>query len=170
MIVLVIAALGFLITWLLTSIIKEEKRNAMKQSFWNLSKLGSKHRLAFTSQESFGECVFALDGVHRKLLVLPHSKKDDPSPIVIDLEEIARCSLKYNYGAINRGEADNKNLSDYLEQLYIKFELKNGSEPVEVLLYDKSKHGQNKLVALETRARHWKTLLCKLNAPLKQTA
>lgn len=132
-----------------------------------LSRLGSKHDLSFSSQEILKNHVMGLDGINRKILVLNTGDNDPGSYAIIDLDDVTNCSVIKQYGSIPGGDLKKKALELHLQNLLLNFSLKERSDPVQVVFYDHIQNDISEVKYLEAKARNWKTLITKLRVPVK---
>jgi hypothetical protein len=153
----------------LISIHNKQKRKAMNKILQYFSEAGARHDLNFSSQEVLKDCIIGLDGRDRKLLVVTRREEGFHS-VVIDLDEIKKCTVQKVFGAIKANDLKNKKLEQYLEKITLHFEFKNNRQAIEVVFY---KHFDNHLTEsfeLESKARHWQAILSKMELPLKSIA
>lgn len=142
----------------------------MNALFQRLRQLGIDHNISFTGQELLKDCIIGFAGMHRKVLVLKQLNDTAFQSFVIDLNEVKRCTVRKQYGAIRTGELKAKKLDHYLEEMVLHFELKNGKPPVEVLFYKHPGNYVGEIAELEQKARYWSTILTKMCVPLEKTA
>ena len=148
---------------------KNEKRRHMNKLMDRLREEGLKHNLCFSGQEIINNCVFALDGVNRKLLVIAdtHQRKNDV--ILVDLTEVKSCSVKKRYGMIKGGDLKRTPLDNFLELMVFHFAFIRQRQPIEVVLYHHETDPVNGLPELEQKAKRWEMMLSKLvHAPVKK--
>lgn len=156
------------VCFLLISIHNKHKREAMNNLLKHFSRLGAENGLNFSSQELLKNSILGLDGVHRKILVVTKEENLTGS-FIIDLNQVKNCTVKKVYGTINVGDLKKGKLDQYLERIILHFEM-NGKPSVEIIFY---KHFDNHVYEtqeLEQKARHWETILSKMQTPLKNIA
>jgi hypothetical protein len=157
------------VIFLLVSIDKKQKRNAMNQLLHAFSQKGSEHGLTFSGQEILKETVIGLDGVQRKMLVLQRRDEKAFDSFIIDLNEVKGCTVKKEHGKINLVEFRAGKQEQYLEKIALRFELQ-GKPPVEVLFYQHFANHIYEIAELESKAKHWEVILSKMVVPVKKIA
>ncbi len=156
------------VCFLLISIHNKHKREAMNNLLKHFSQLGTENGLNFSSQELLKNCILGLDGVHRKILVVT-KEEDFTGSFIIDLNQVKNCTVKKIYGMINVGDLKNHKLDQYLEKIILHFEL-HGKPSVEIVFYKHFDNHVYETLELEQKARHWETILSKMQTPLKNIA
>lgn len=157
-----------ILCFFLVGIHDKHKRKAMKDLLNNARRLGAENGLNFSSQEILDNCVLGLDGMQRKILVVSKEKSSYSSSI-IDLNLVKSCSMKKIYGTIKAGDLKNQKLDRYLEKIVLHFELDH-KPPVEIAFYKNVHRPIYETQKLEQKARHWTTILSKMQTLLKNTA
>ncbi|HWJ89982.1 MAG TPA: hypothetical protein VNR87_02665 [Flavisolibacter sp.] len=157
-----------IICFLLISIHNKHKREAMNLILKHFSQSGIENNLSFSSQEVLSHCVLGLDGVNRKILVVT-KEGDGFSSLIIDLNEIKLCTVKKVFGTINVGDLKEHKLNQYLEKIVLHFEF-SGQDPVEIVFYRNIDNHIYEAQELEHKAKHWETILSKMQKPLKNIA
>ena len=142
----------------------------MNHLFQRLRQLGIDNNVSFSGQELLKDCIIGFAGIHRKVFVLKQLSDIAFQSFVIDLNEVKRCTVRKQYGAIRTGELKVRKLDHYLEEMVLHFELKNGEPPVEVLFYKHSDNHVGEIAELERKARYWSAILSKLCLSLVKTA
>jgi len=157
-----------IICLLLISIHNKHKREAMNNILKHFSQLGTENNLSFSSQEILNHCVLGLDGMNRKILVV--TREDDYyGSFIIDLREVKNCTVKKIFGTIKSGDLKNNKLEQYLEKIVLHFELYR-KPSVEIVFYKNSCNHIYETQELEQKAKHWESILSKMQAPLKNIA
>jgi hypothetical protein len=152
----------------LISIHKKHKREAMNNMLKHFSRLAAENNLNFSSQEILRNSILALDGIHRKIVVV--SKNDDVyTSLLINLNEVKDCTVKKIYGNIKVGDLKSHKLEQHLEKIVLHFELMHKS-PVEIVFYKNIHNHIYETQELEQKARHWEAILSKMKSPLKNIA
>ena len=133
-----------------------------KDHFLQLSKAGSKLNLSFSGYEVFNTSIMALDGINRKLLLMPCH---DPSaePVILAIEEVVNISLKKIYAGIPAGGLKAKALEAFNNTILLEFEMANNKGTVIVPVYDAALNKPEERSKLEKKARNWQQLLMKLS-------
>lgn len=152
-----------LICLLLIGIHNKHKREAMNKLLKQFSRAGTENNLSFSGQEVLKHCVFGLDGVNRKILVVTNDDGSSGS-FIIDLNEVKNCSVKKYYGTIQAGELRGGRLEQYLERITLHFDL-HLKPPVEILFYRNFENHVYETGDLEQKARHWEAVLSKMQMP-----
>lgn len=142
----------------------------MNLLFQRLRQLGIDNNVSFSGQELLKDCIIGFAGMHRKVFVLKQLDDIAFQSFVIDLNEVKRCTVRKQYGAIRTGELKERKLDHYLEEMMLHFELSNGKPPVEILFYKHSDNNVLEVTELEKKARYWGTILSKMCVSLKKTA
>jgi hypothetical protein len=152
----------------LISIHNKHKREAMNKLLKHFSQLGTENDLSFSSQEILKDCILGLDGVHRKVLLV---KREDGvfSSSIIELNQVKDCSVKKIYGTIKAGDLKSHKLENYLEKIVLHFDVDN-KPPVDIVFYDHFDNHIYETLELDQKARHWETILSKMQTPLKNIA
>ena len=127
----------------------------------NINKLAKRRRLSYSSEDEVGDNIIALDLLKRKLLFVKNAP-DASSCLIIDLNNLERCTIKKEYNSINAGELNTKKLHDFLKTIFLNLVFKNGSRTVSLPLFDAKKDQQHNIQKLEAQAKNWKTIISKL--------
>src|SRR5436190_17750959 len=98
----------------------EGKRHA-KNKYWQLSELGSRLGLSFSSHMSLGNKMIALDGLKRRLLVFNNNDAENRF-CIIHLDEVKAISVKKNYRSIEPGELNRRGFAEFLETIVLHFQ------------------------------------------------
>lgn len=132
--------------------------------YFEISELGSKLDLSFSSHMSLGNKIIALDGIKKKLLVLDNS---DPVNLncIIDLNEVKAITVKKNYSSIKPGELQEKRFEEFLESICLRFEYKDEKKSFSLPFYEFGKNNAYDLAMLERNAGNWQMILSKMIAP-----
>jgi hypothetical protein len=131
-----------------------------KENFQQLSELGSKFNLSFSSQTIIGNKLIALDGIKKSLLVL----ETDNKSYIIQLDKVASVSVKKTYNSIRPGELNNKGIEEFLNTIELQFEYSNNKGTVSLLFYDCKEDDLHKLPMLERNAKNWQMILSKMTS------
>ena len=92
------------------------------------------------------------------------------SSLIIDLDEIKRCTVKKEYGSIKVGELKNKKIDQYLEQITLHFEFNNGRYDAEIPFYRPLNNQIVEMPELEQKARRWETIISKMKKSYRKIA
>ena len=128
---------------------------------WDLERIARKRKLAITSPDEVGTTILALDAAKRTLLF---AKKDAAKArcLVIDLNNIDRCSIKKEYESINAGELKYKKLFHFIKRICINLGVRNSSRNVSLSLFDSSRDHRGNVEIIETKAHKWMAIVSKL--------
>lgn len=137
---------------------KNTSKQSSKDRYTQLSQLGSKLNLTFSSQMSIAGKTIALDGLKRKLLVLD----DGSRHYVIHLDDVKNISVKKTYTSIKPGELDKKRFDEFLQAILLYFEYRDGGRPVTLPFYERGNNSLHDLPMLERNARNWQMILSKM--------
>lgn len=129
-----------------------------KDKFQQLSELGSKYHLSFSSQMAIGNKLIALDGIKKSLLVLETNNKS----YIIELKKVASVSVKKTYNSIRPGELNNKKIEEFLNTIELQFDYYNNKETVSLPFYDCEEDDLHYLPMLERNAKNWQMILSKM--------
>lgn len=131
-----------------------------KAKFLELSELGSKFNLAFSSQEVLGNKIIGLDGIKRKLLILEENN-GKPDSFIIDLNKVSNISVKKSYKNINAGDLKKKGLQEFLKSIVLQF-FEGRNRSIILPIYEHEMDHISDLPKLEKKAKNWQTLLSKM--------
>ena len=134
----------------------------MKQLLKKFSELAAHNKLSFSSQEVIKQSIIGLDGINRKLLILQTINNGAVDAALININDIETCSVKKQYGAIKSGGLRSKPFDDYLEKMYLHFEIKNQDSPIDIPVYDHASNEAFEIPGLERKARRWESVLSKM--------
>ena len=140
---------------------KNKKIAFAKLKFRQLSELGTKFNISFTSHELIGNKIIGVDGVQRKILIAEKSNIIQEVRI-IPIDEIKTISLKKVYNSILAGALKKRKIGDFLKTLVLQFELRNNSEVFVLPFYESILNKLYDLAGLERKARNWQLMLSKL--------
>jgi len=129
-----------------------------KSKYQQLSELGSRLDLSFSSYMVIGNKLLALDGIKKSLVVL----ESDNKSYVIELNKVAFVSVKKTYNSIYPGELNNKGIEEFLNTIELQFEFANEQETVCLPFYNCEKDDLRSLPRLERNAKNWQMILSKM--------
>ena len=133
----------------------------IKSKYHQLSELGSKFNLSFTSHLALGNKLIGLDGIRKCLLVCETDNGLNQS-YIIELNEVGGVSIKKSYGSIASGELKNKTFEEFLKSIDLQFEYNNNKEARILRFYDCEKDDPRNLPVLERNAKNWQMIFCKM--------
>ena len=130
---------------------------------WDIEKIARRRKLAITSPDEIGTTIFALDPAKRTLLF---AKKDVAKArcLIVDLNNIDRCSIKKEYESINAGELKYKKLFHFIKRICINLGVKNSSRSVSLSLFDSGRNQPGNVEMIEKKAHKWMAIVSKLIA------
>ena len=132
-----------------------------KINYLQLSNLGSKFNLSFSSHEMLSSKIIALDGIKRKLIVAERNNELG-CPYIIELTKVAAITVKKIYNSIKAGELKTRRIEEFLESILLQFEFGNKKDPIVLPFYEGKINEIHDLPRLERRARSWQLMLSKL--------
>ena len=132
-----------------------------KIRYLQLSELGSKFSLSFSSHEVVGNKIMGLDGINRKLLVLEQTNGQSRS-YIIDLDEAKAITLKKIYSSIKAGDLKKRRIEEFLETIQLQFEFGNGKEDIVLPFYESKIDNNYDLPGLERKIKNWQLILSKM--------
>ena len=86
---------------LILIVMKHRSIGLDKIRYLQLSELGSKFNMSFSSHEVLGNKIMGLDGINKKLLILEQTN-DRSHSYIIDLDEAKAITVKKIYSSIRR--------------------------------------------------------------------
>jgi len=130
-----------------------------KNKYAELSELGSRLNLSFSSQLAIGDKIMALDGVKRCLFLLDTG---NGSKHVIDLNKVAVITLKKSYGSIDHEELKYKGMNAFLESMELQFEFVDNDNTIILPFYDCNTDKQTDRLKLVKNGENWHRMLSKM--------
>lgn len=134
-----------------------------KNRYLQLSELGSKFSMSFSSHEVLGNKIMGLDGIKKKLLILEQTDGQCLS-YIIDLDEAKAISVKKIYSSINAGELKKRKIEEFLETIQLHFEFGNGKEDIVLPFYESKIDSIYDLPRLEKKIMNWQMILSKMTS------
>ena len=165
MIIVAALVLGIAVTLLLAAPQQKLKRT-MDYLIDHFSRLAMEHNLNLSGQQLLRDAVMGMDGMHRKF-ILVRKRHHGIETMILDLDDIKSCSIKKHYGGISRGSLKTNALDHYLEKINLRL-LLHGKPPLELEFYNRNFNKLKELAPLETKARHWESLLSKMQLPQRK--
>src|SRR5215203_650682 len=148
----------------------QHKNKAMSRLLNIITEVGSEKNLSFSSHEILKNTIIGADGIQRKILIVKKLNFETYEDFLIDLDEVKSCSVKKTYGSIKAGQANGKNLEQYLQNIFLHFEF-HDKDPFDILFYDHTENNIYQLKEMELKAKQWEMFLSKmLKAPSKKIA
>jgi hypothetical protein len=129
-----------------------------KDKYQQLSELGSKFDLSFSSHMVIGNKLLALDGIKKSLLILEADNKS----CIIELNKVAAVSVKKTYKSIRPGVLNNKGIEEFLNTIELQFEYTHEKGKVCLPFYNCEQDDPRNLPTLERNAKNWQMILSKL--------
>ena len=132
-----------------------------KDKYLQISELGSKLNLSFSSHFTVGKRLIALDGVKNILLVL-ETNSELIQPYTIELNNVAAVSVKKTYGSIRAGELKNRGVDEFLKRIDLQFGYKGKNKTIALTFYDSETDDVRDLPRLARNAKNWEMILSKV--------
>jgi hypothetical protein len=132
-----------------------------KSKYLEVSELGSRYNLSFSSQLVLGDKIIALDGI-RKCLLVVEINNELKVPNIIDLDKVASVTVRKIYGRINQGELQSKEIDEFLDKVDLQFQFNNGSEIFVLTFYDSQINHRRDRAKLARNAKNWQLILSKM--------
>lgn len=132
-----------------------------KIRYLQLSELGSKFSLSFSSHEVLGNKIMGLDGINKKLLILEQTDGQSHS-YIIDLDEAKAITVKKIYSSIKAGELKKRRIEEFLKTIQLQFEFGNGKEDIVLPFYESKINNIYDLPGLERKIKNWQLILSKM--------
>jgi hypothetical protein len=129
-----------------------------KDKYQQLSELGSKFDLSFSSHMVIGNKLLALDGIKKSLLILEADNKS----YIIELNKVASVSVKKTYSSIKPGELNNKGIEEFLNTIELQFEYAHEKGKICLPFYNCEQDDPRNLPRLERNAKDWQMILSKM--------
>jgi hypothetical protein len=139
---------------------KNVKAVFANSKYLQLSMLGSKYNLSFSSHLAVGNKIIALDGSKRSLLIWDTGKEPDAAHIV-ELDKVTAVTIKKKYGSIASGELKYKSVEQFLQTIELQFEYAN-NEPIALPFYNRITDSASDLKMLERNAKNWQMILSRM--------
>ena len=128
--------------------------------YQQLSKLGSRFELSFSSHMVIGNKLIALDGIKKSLLVLESNNES----YIIDLNKIAAVVVIKTYSSIRPGELNNKGIEEFINTIELQFEYSNKKGTVCLPFYNRREDDRQNLPRLARNAKNWQMILSKMTS------
>ena len=155
----------------LVSINNKHRQKTASELLNHFSKLGTENKLSFSSQEILENCIIGLDGIQRKLLILKKIDKDEYDSILLDLNEVKKCSKKNIYTRVNIGTSKKERFENHLDKIVLDFDFIDNRQPVQILFFEPITNHIFAMLELEQKAKKWETILSQIaNTGLKKIA
>ena len=155
----------------LVSINNKQRKKTSTELLNHFSKLGTENNLSFSSQEILENCIIGLDGIQRKLLILKKIDKDEYDSILLDLNEVKKCSKKNIYTRVNIGTSKKERFENHLDKIVLDFDFIDNRQPVQILFFEPITNHVFAMSELEQKAKKWETILSQItNTGLKKIA
>ena len=132
-----------------------------KSKFLEVSELGSRYNLSFSSQLVLRNRIIAVDGVKKTLLMLETGKGTD-QPLLIDLNKVRTVAVRKSYGTIKHGELKNKGIEEFLDTIELQFHLRDKSGTIDLPVYNREIDDKADRKRLDKNAKNWQRMLSKM--------
>ena len=140
---------------------KHVDTRSAKSKYLEVSELGTRFNLTFSSQLEFGNKIIALDGRKKCLLVL-ETGTDAGLPYVIDLKDVVAVTIKRSYGSIKHGDLRNKGIEAFLKTIDLQFEFGKKAKTIVLPFYEAGTDDERERLKLDRNARNWQMILSKM--------
>ena len=156
---------------ILVSMNNKHRQKTASELLNHFSKLGTENKLSFSSQEILENCIIGLDGKQRKLLILKKIDMDEYDSILLDLNEVKKCSKKNIYTRVNIGTSKKEKFENHLDKIVLDFDFIDNRQPVQILFFKPITNHVFAMSELEQKAKKWETILSQIaNTGLKKIA
>lgn len=132
-----------------------------KPNFIQLTEIGARFNLNFSSQLVLRSKIIALDERKKSLMVLDNGN-DGRHPIFIDLREVGSVTVKKTYGSIGPGELKSKDIEQFLQRIELQFELRNNREILVLPFYESEADDQKNRLVMHRNAKTWQMILSRI--------
>jgi hypothetical protein len=132
-----------------------------KISYLQLSELGSKFNLSFSSHLVLGNKIIGLDGANKRLLVSEINNGYSKS-YIIELDKVNTISVKKSYNSIKPGELNKRRFEEFLKSIHLQFEFADEAEKILLPFYENETDNIRELPRLERNAKNWQLILSKM--------
>ena len=139
-----------------------------KSKYLEVSELGSRYNLSFSSQVVLGDKIIALDGI-RKCLLVVENNNGLSEPNIIDLNKVAAVTVRKVYGRINQGELQSKGIDEFLDKVDLQFQFNNGTETIVLPFYDRQINHKRDRAKLARNVKNWQMILSKMTGSKLET-
>ena len=154
--VLLLAAVSVTGFWLLRAA-KRQQHKRMTGLLQHFSHLGTEYGLRFSGQDTLQNRIIGLDGIHGMLLVMMHDDKGNiMGEEVLHLDDVKSCDVLKIYHHIG-----SQKKQEDLQKIILLFK-SNKRPPVEILFYHHRHNSIDDVTKMETKAKHWETILRKM--------
>jgi len=132
-----------------------------KNNYLQLSELGSKSNLSFSSHLVLGNKIIGLDGTKKRLLVSEINNGYSKS-YIIELDKVKAISVKKSYNSIKPGELNKRKFEEFLKTIHLQFEFSDEAETIVLPFYENETDHIRDLPRLERNAKNWQLILSKI--------
>jgi hypothetical protein len=140
---------------------KHTESKFAKSKYLQISELGSRFNLSFSSQLVLGNKIIALDGIKKCLLVLETDAALSQS-CIIDLNKVVAVTVKKSYRSINQGELKSRDIEEFVKRIDLQFEFSNKNETIVLPFYESEIDEQRDRPKLNRNAKNWQMILSKI--------
>lgn len=114
--------------------------------------------LSIAKQEVMGNRVIGIDDSNNKLLFL-EARGDKKDGYLIGLDELRRCSVKREYGAIHAGSLNGSSLESYVNKIVLKLDYRKSAQPTVLPFYERATNPESEMRERAEQATAWQALL-----------
>lgn len=111
-----------------------------------------------TIRDKLGNSIIALDAEKKQLLFLT-KKSQTASCIMIDLNDLNKCSVTKEYHSIKAGDLKRNKLFRFLKNIFLN--LHSGTKPVTLSVYNAQQDSNADVRLLESKAKKWQNIVSK---------
>jgi hypothetical protein len=144
----------------MTAIIIHGYLNDKFRKLWNIAK-SAKKSLWRSSKGVIGTKAIAVDTQKRKLFYLKKTPNAS-SCLIIDLNNLEKCTIKKEYNSITAGELKVNKLHLFLKRIFLNLKMKNSSGTVTLTLYDAHSDGHEDVLEAEVFAHKWEKMISNI--------
>ena len=130
------------------------------KKLWNIVR-SAKKSLWMSHKSMTGARAVALDIQKRKLFYLK-TTSGSSSCLIVDLNNLEKCTLKKEYSNIDAGQLKVNKLHLFLKKILLNLKLKNSTGIVTLTLYDAHEDGPANAPEAEASAHKWEVIVSQL--------
>ena len=140
---------------------KTANSNTVRDRYLQVSKLGSRLNLSFSSHLALSDKIIALDGIQKKLLVCEF-KNDAVKHCLIELSKVKSISIRKIYEGIKAGELNERSFEDFIRTIRLHFEHTDNADDTDIIFYEKESDKSFAAREIETIIKKWQIILSKI--------
>jgi len=167
----ILVSIVIFICLVLVGINNKHRKKATTELLTRFNKFGTENKLSFTKQEILETCLIGLDEAQRKLFVLKKIDADKYDFILLDLDEVKKCSKKKIFEKVNIGTSKKEKFENHIDKIALVFDFSDNRQPIQISFFEHKTDHLIKMVELEQKAMDWEAILTKIiNIRLKKIA